>query len=99
MNKVFQDKALQDTKELLLRRLKEFSTKIEEMSEEDFARYNKLNDIFETSMALAENDSYFAELEDELHKEEPNNREIAILTFIQGYGNEPSKEHSKFSVK
>lgn len=99
MNKVFQDKALQDTKELLLRRLKEFSTKIEEMSEEDFARYNKLNDIFETSMALAENDSYFAELEDELHNEEPENREIILLTFIQGYGNDNTKSVSKFSVK
>lgn len=99
MNKIFENKALQESKEVLLRRLRELFSKIENMSEEDFAKYNKLDDLFEISMADAETDSYFADIEEELHNEEPENREIALLTFIQGYGNDNSKNVSKFSIK
>lgn len=98
MSKVFENKALQDSKETLLRRLRGFANKIEEMSEEDFARYDKITNIFEQSMALAETDSYFADVENELHKENPENREVAIFTFIEDYGYH-CLFNSKFSIK
>lgn len=99
MNKVFENRALQESKEVLLRRLKDFYNLIENMDEKDFERYDELDNKFEESMAIAESENYFADVEDELHKEEPENREIVIMTFIEDYGYENSESHSKFSIK